>query len=369
MKTKLSVLLLLLSSFLLQAQSTSYNLIIGTFNANCDKKGVFVYEFDTQSGDFKFRSESENVANPSFLSVSKDNKFVYTVNSDGANSSVTAFGYDSKAGKLNLLNQQKTTSENPCYITNNDKNVFTANYTGGSISAFAKNNDGSLSPLKQLEQHEGKGPNAKRQEKAHLHMVQFSPDNKFLLGTDLGSDKVYSYGLTNDAAKPLELKVTNEIKAGSGPRHFTFSKDGRKMYLLQELDGSLSVYKYKKGKLQLYQEQTVLSPDFKGKFTAADIHISPDEKFMYATNRGDANDISCFKILKNGKLEFVERVSTLGNGPRNFAIDPSGNFLLVGHQYTNDVIIFKRDKTTGKLTDSGKKIELCSPVCLVFTEK
>ncbi|AWG23369.1 6-phosphogluconolactonase [Flavobacterium faecale] len=368
MKTKFSVLILLLFTMFLQAQSGTYNLLIGTFNQDCTQKGVFVYEFDTQTGDFKFRSESENVANPSFLSVSKDNKFVYAVNSDGANSSVSAFGYDSKAGKLKLLNQQKTTSDNPCYITNNDKNVFTANYTGGSISAFGKNSDGSLTPLKQLEQHEGKGPNKKRQEKAHLHMVQFSPDQKYLLGTDLGSDKVYSYKLTADAEKPLELKVTNDIKAGSGPRHFTFSKNGKKMYLLQELDGTLSVFKYKNGKMKLCQEQTVLADGFKGKFTAADIHISPDEKFIYATNRGDSNDISCFKMLKNGKLEFVERVSTLGDGPRNFAIDPSGNFLLVGHQYTNNVIIFKRDKETGKLTPTGKKMELCSPVCLVFTK-
>ncbi|MCW2119835.1 lactonase family protein [Flavobacterium sp. 7A] len=368
MKKTFSIALLLVCTFFLQAQSSSYNLIIGTFNADCSDKGVFVYQFNTQTGDFKFRSQSESVANPSFVSVSEDNKFVYTVNSDGANSSVSAFGYDSKAGKLNLLNQQKTNSEDPCNITNNDNYVFTANYSGGSITAFGKNEDGSLTALKQLEQHTGKGPNSKRQEKAHLHMVQFSPDHKYLLGTDLGSDKIYSYAVNNTADKPLELKVTNDIKAGSGPRHFVFSKDGKKMYLLQELDGTLSVFNYKKGKLKLCQEQTILAPTFKGKFTAADIHISPDEKFLYATNRGDSNDISCFKILKNGKLEFVERVATLGNGPRNFSIDPSGNFLLVGHQYTNDVIIFKRNIETGKLTDTGKKIELCSPVCLVFTK-
>lgn len=368
MKKNFSLVVVLLSTFFMQAQSTTYNLIIGTFNADCSDKGVFVYEFNTQTGDFKFRSQSEGVANPSFVSVSKDNKFVYAVNSNGGNSTVSAFAYDRKAGNLKLLNQQKTTSEDPCYVTNNQNHVFTANYTGGSISAFGKNEDGSLTPIKQLEQHIGKGPNAKRQEKAHLHMVQFSPDQKYLLGTDLGSDKVYSYVLTENVEKPLELKVTNEVKSGSGPRHFTFSKDGKKMYLLQELDGTLSVYDYKKGKLKLLQEQSVLAPNFKGKFTAADIHISPDQKFLYATNRGDSNDISCFKILKSGKLEFVERVPTLGNGPRNFAIDPSGNFLLVGHQYTNNVIIFKRDKETGKLTDTGKKMELCSPVCLVFTE-
>ncbi|WP_418262712.1 lactonase family protein [Flavobacterium faecale] len=369
MKSSFSVVLLFLCSVLIQAQSNTHNLIIGSFNTNCESKGVYVYQFDSVTGDFEFRFESEKVANPGFLTVSKDNKFVYTVNSDGANSGVSAFGYDSKSGSLKLINQQKTTSENPCYITNDSENVITANYTGGSISVFGKKSDGSLTALKQLEQHSGKGPNTKRQEKAHLHMVQFSPDNKFLLGTDLGSDKVYSYAVNNQAEKPLELMVANDIKAGSGPRHFTFSKNGKKIYLLQELDGGLSVYNFKKGKLKLIEVQTVLAPDFKGKFTAADIHLSPDENFIYATNRADANDISCFKVLKNGKLEFVERVSTMGDGPRNFAIDPSGNYLLIAHQYSNSVVIFKRDKTTGKLTDTGKKIDLCAPVCLVFTKQ
>jgi 6-phosphogluconolactonase len=120
--------------------------------------------------------------------------------------------------------------------------------------------------------------------------------------------------------------------------------------------------------LKKVSETTVVASDFKGDIGAADIHISPDGKFLYATNRGTANDISAFKILKKGKLEFVQRTSTLGKGPRNFTIDPTGNFLLVGHQYTNDIVIFKRDKKTGSLTATGKKIELCSPVCLVFTK-
>ncbi|MBX9806852.1 MAG: lactonase family protein, partial [Flavobacteriaceae bacterium] len=166
----------------------------------------------------------------------------------------------------------------------------------------------------------------------------------------------------------LKLKSRMDVKSGSGPRHLTFSKDGKFVYVLQELDGTITSFSYTDGILKKASETTVVAPDFKGDIGAADIHISPDGKFLYATNRGTANDISAFKILKNGKLEFVQRTSTLGKGPRNFAIDPTGNFLLVGHQYTNDIVIFKRDKTTGILTNTGKKIELCSPVCLVFTK-
>ncbi len=369
MKKYPSVVFALLFSISFFAQQSKLNLIIGTYTNKCDSKGVYVYEFDTNTGNFTLQSESVPTDSPSYLAVSKDNKFVYTVNSDAANSAVTAFGFDAKTGKLNFLNKEKTNGVNPCFIINDDKTVITANYSGGNVSVFDKNSDGTVTALKQLVQHEGKGPNAKRQEKAHLHMVQFSPDHNYVLATDLGTDKVYSYAYSPNANQPLELKYTIDVKAGSGPRHFTFSKDGKKAYLLQELDGTVSVFNYKKGNLKLIQETTVLSDGFNQSFTAADIHISPDERFLYATNRKEANDISCFKILKNGKLEFVSRTSTLGDGPRNFAIDPTGNFLLVGHQFSNGVVIFKRDKATGLLTDTGKRIDLCSPVCLVFTGK
>lgn len=362
------VVLAILFSVSLLAQENKLNLLIGTYTNKCDSKGVYVYEFDINTAEFSKKSESVATDSPSYLAVSPDNKFIYTVNSNAENSAVTAFGFDAKTGRLNFLNKEKTNGVNPCFIINDVKTVITANYTGGNVSVFGKNKDGSLTALQQLVQHEGKGPNTKRQEKAHLHMVQFSPDHKYVFGSDLGSDKIYSYNYSPDVKEPLQLKDSTIIKAGSGPRHFTFSKDGKKAYLLQELDGTVSVFKYKNGKLKLVQETTILSDGYKENFTAADIHISPDERFLYATNRKEANDITCFKIVKNGKLEFVSRTSTLGDGPRNFAIDPSGNFLLVAHQYTNNVVIFKRDKDTGLLTDTGKKIELCSPVCLVFTD-
>lgn len=360
----------ILFSVSLLAQENKLNLLIGTYTNKCESKGIYVYEFDTNTAEFSYKNATDNKTdNPSFISVSADNKFVYSANENGTDSYVSAFGYNASIGKLNFINKEKTTSAGPCYIINDDKNVMTANYSGGSVAVFSKNIDGSLTEVKQLVKQFGKGINTKRQDKSHAHMVQFTPDHKFVLATNLGNDKVYSYKYNPDAKEPLQIKDSTIIKAGSGPRHFTFSKDGKKVYLLQELDGTVSVFKYKNGKLKLLQETTILSDGYKENFTAADIHISPDERFLYATNRKEANDITCFKIVKNGKLEFVSRTSTLGDGPRNFAIDPSGNFLLVAHQYTNNVVIFKRDKNTGLLTDTGKKIELCSPVCLVFTNK
>ena len=297
---------------------------------------------------------------------------MYSVNqnANGTNTSgVSSFNYNSKNGQLDLINRQDVNAEGPCYIINDDKTVITANYFSGSISVFGKNSDGSITEMKQQIQHLGKSIHPANQLSAHAHMVAFSPDQKYVLVSDLGNDKIYTYHYNpNSSTEVLKFKDAVSVKPGSGPRHFTFSQDGKFVYLIQELDGSLTSFSYNNGILKQLNETSVLAAEFKDVAAAADIHISPDGKFLYASNRGTANDISVFKILKKGKLEFVQRTSTLGNGPRNFTIDPTGKFLLVGHQNSNDIVIFKRDSKTGKLTDTGKKVELCSPVCLVFTK-
>ncbi|MBF2709883.1 lactonase family protein [Flavobacterium soyangense] len=362
--------LFLLSIFALatlQAQENKVNLLIGTYTNSCDNKGIYVYEFDSNTGDFNFKNATENVVNPSYLTVSNDKRFVYSVNENGQKSTISAFGFNPKDGKLDFINVQDSKGADPCYIINDDKNVIVANYSGGNISVFSKNSNGSLTEAKQVSQHFGNGINVKRQASPHVHMVCFSPDKKYVLANDLGTDKVYIYQYNpNGGNEILKLKSTISVNPGGGPRHLTFSKDGKFVYLLQELDGKVAVFRYSNGTLKKIDEASILSEDFRGTYTAADIHISPDGKFLYATNRKEANQISIFKILKGGKLKFEGRNSTLGDGPRNFVIDPTGNFLLVAHQYTNEIVIFKRNKTTGVLTDTGKRIALCSPVCLVF---
>jgi 6-phosphogluconolactonase len=352
-----------------QAQKNKFNLLIGTYTNSCDSKGIYTYDFDSNTGGFTLKNTTENVINPSYLTVSKNNNYVYAVNENGAESTVSSFDYNPSSGKLNFINKQSSKGADPCYIINDNKNVIVANYSGGTISVFGKNNNGGIAEAKQTLQHYGKGINAQRQEGPHVHMVYFSPDKKFVLSNDLGNDKVYSYHYNaNAATEILNIKDSISVRSGSGPRHLTFSNDGKFVYLLQELDGALTVFSYSDGILKKIEETTILAKDFKGTFSSADIHITPDGKFLYATNRGEANTISIFKILKNGKLQSKGQRSTLGKGPRNFAMDPTGKFLLVAHQYTNDVVIFKRNATTGALTDTGKRIALCAPVCLVFTE-
>lgn len=363
---------ILLAAILLFTKSNAqkhYNLLVGTYTNSCKSDGIYVYDFDTATADAKPKSNSQKVVNPSFLAVSPDNKKIYSVNENGKESTVSAFHFNAKSGLVDLQNRQPSEGADPCYIINDTKNVIVANYSGGSISVFGKNTDGSLGKAKQVVRHEGHSINKKRQESPHVHMVQFSPDRQFVLANDLGTDRIYLYKYAPDAEQPLQFKDTVATKTGSGPRHMAFSPNGKFIYLLQELDGTLTVFSYDNAKLRRVQETSIVAQDFKGETSAADIHISADGKFLYATNRGQANTVSVFAIDSRGRLAHRQTIPTEGKGPRNFAIDPGGNYVLIGHQYSNNIVIFKRDAATGLLADTGKRIEVCAPVCLVFTEE
>lgn len=362
-----SITILALFALMTSTAQEHYNLIVGTYTNACKSDGIYVYDFDVESLDYRLKSHTENVINPSYISLSSDKKSIYSVNENGTESTISAFHYVPKEGLLQFVNKVGSHGSDPCYIINDKTNVISANYTGGTISVFPKNADGSLAEAIQVIQHKGSGPNKKRQEASHLHMVYFTPDHQYLVANDLGTDKVYLYKYNvKGGEKTLVLKDEIKVKKGSGPRHLVFSPEGNFVYLLQELDGTLSVFEYQKDKLKLVQETTVAPNLFNGMNSAADIHLSQDGKFLYATNRGDANTISVFKVLANGTLEMIQQISAQGSAPRNFTLSPNDAYVLVANQNTNNVVIYSRDAVNGTLTDTGKRIEVCQPVCLVF---
>jgi 6-phosphogluconolactonase len=350
-----------------QLQAQNYNLFIGTYTNSGKSEGIYVYSFNTLNGKLKPKSVAKGVSNPSFLTLSPNRKFLYAVNESGAASTASAFALNSATGNLAFLNKQGSKGEDPCYITADALNVIVANYSSGSIAVYGRNANGSLSDAKQVIQHTGKSIDPTRQTSAHAHMVQFTPDKKFLICTDLGEDLIYIYNY-NPTAKNSVLSVKTVIKTtpGTGPRHLAFSPNGKFAYLVHEFNGNITAFTYRNGNLQKIQDISSVEKSFKGKVDAADIHVSPDGKFLYESNRGDANTINVFSIYPTGRLEFVSRTSSLGKGPRNFAIDPSGKYLFVAHQNSDEVVIFNRDKATGKLSDSGNGIKIGSPVCLIF---
>ena len=352
------------------SKDKNFYLLVGTYTNEAKTNGIHVYTFNPETGAYDEKSKVVDITNPSYLTISKDRKNVYSVSEGGEGKGLNAYSFDTASGKLTLLNSGSAGGNGPCYVSVDDKKqtVFTGNYGGGSLSATKLNKDGSLSTDIQKIQHEGTSVNKSRQDKPHVHAVVLSPDDRYLLVPDLGTDKVNVYRFEPGKEKVLSPATppSASVNPGGGPRHLTFHPNGKHAYLILEMEGAVVGFDYKDGKLESKQTITMLAPGFTGKVGAADIHISPDGKFLYASNRGEANDIVVYAIVKDGKLTYAGRTSEGINTPRNFAIDPTGNFLLVANQNGNNIAIFKRDKSTGLLTATGKTIQVDKPVCLKF---
>ena len=357
------------------AQQHPY-LLIGTYTSG-KSEGIYVYDFNTATGDNNLVS-TVKTANPSYLAVSPNQKIVYAVteNADstrlGVGGKISAFSFDKKNGTLSFLNNQFSGGKHPCYVAvdKTGKWVFAANYSSGSAAIFAVNKDGSLAAAKQVLQHTGTGPDKSRQQGPHVHSTVVSPDNKFLFAPDLGIDKVMIYHFDNATGKLSPATPPFAASTpGSGPRHFEFSPNKRYAYLIEEMTATVAAFKYSGGKLTLLQRINALPADFKGALGSADIHVSHDGKFLYCSNRGDANSITIFTIdPATGKLTVTGHQSTIGKTPRNFNFDPSGNFLLAANQNSDNIVIFKIDKKTGLLTDTGKRIDVPNPVCIKWVK-
>ena len=365
---------LFLAHFFIFGQSgKEHYLLAGTYTSD-KSEGIYVYKFNTSSGDNKFISTAKT-SNPSFLAVSPDQKFVFAVNenADSTRHTVTGyvavFSFDKTTGNLSFINKQESGGKHPCYVAidKTGKWVFAGNYSSGSVAVLPVKLNGSLDSAIQIIQHEGRSVTEGRQDEAHVHATVLSKDNKTLYVPDLGMDKLKIYQFNKKTGKLLEASMPFVMtEPGAGPRHFEIHPNGKIAYLMEELTGSVSVYHVlKNGGLYLLQNISALPRNFLGIIGSADIHVSPDGKFLYCSNRGESNTIGILKIdSKTGVLAWVGHQSTLGKTPRNFNFDPSGNFLLVANQNSDEIVIFKRNKETGLLTDTGKRINVPNPVCI-----
>lgn len=345
-------------------------LFIGTYT-HTGSKGIYVYKFDAGTGMATWVSNTDSVVNPSYLALSADRSKLYAVNETGGNEpgAVSAFSFNKKEGTLQLINQQASGGDHPCYvaITKDAKWLAVGNYSGGNFSLLPVLPTGALAPAAQTVQHKGSGANKSRQEKAHVHATVFSPDEKYLVTPDLGTDKVMMYAFNPNAAQPVKPHAQPfvESQPGSGPRHFTFHPAGKWAYSIEELSGTVVVYQFKSGKLHFVQRVATHPAGSALQKGSADIHLSPDGKFLYASNRGEENNIAIFAVDNSkGTLTPKGYQPVLGKAPRNFIIDPSGAFLLVANQETDNIVIFKRNATTGMLQPTGQEIKLPKPVCL-----
>ena len=353
---------------------------VGTYTNKTASKGIYAYLFDPVIGKltaFGVAAESED---PSFLAVHPSGKYLYAVNEidhfGGQKSgAVSSFAIDSKSGKLTLLNQASTQGAGPCYISldKTGKFVLVASYDGGSIAVFPIREDGSLAPASAFVQHAGSSVDKERQEGPHAHWIGTSPDNRFALAADLGLDKILVYRF-NSAKGTLapDTPPFAKLNPGAGPRHLAFHPNGKFAYVLTEMGSSVAAFAYKAGKGSLSPLQTVstlsiLRKDYSGVKEAAEIAVHPNGRFLYASNRAGIDSISTFSIDPvKGTLKLKDEYPTMGKTPRNFAIDPTGKFLLAANQESNNIVIFRIDSTTGALTPTGEIAEVPAPVCITF---
>jgi 6-phosphogluconolactonase len=358
-------------------QENKFFAYVGTYTENgSTSKGIYVYRFDAVSSKLTPIGLAAENTNPSFLAIHPNHHFLYAVNETGnyngqKSGAVTAFSIDPATGKLTQLNQVASGGADPCYITVDEtgKYVLVANYTGGSIAVFPVQADGRLGEASAFIQHAGHGANPKRQEGPHAHSIDLSPDNRFAFVDDLGLDETLVYKF--DSAKgSLTLNDPPFATAapGAGPRHFALHPSGKFGYVLDEMGSTVSAFSYDGVSGALHPLQTIssLPKGFSGHNDAAEIAVHPSGKFLYASNRGH-DSIAVFSIDQNkGTLKRIEFVPTKGTSPRNFAIDPTGKLIFAENEKSDNIVFFRIDPQTGRLTPTGKELDISQPVCMKF---
>ncbi|MHB1147628.1 MAG: lactonase family protein [Lutibacter sp.] len=354
-------LFILLFCFFSIASAQNIPLYVGTYT-DADSEGIYRYDFNLKTGEITNKKLAIEAVNPSFITFSNDKKLMYSVgeidNFEGSKSGFVNSYSVSKDGTLQFINKVSSNGAHPCHVQLNSDNTKLAvsNYSGGTVSVHSISKNGEISTAYQVIDHN------KGSQQSHAHSAQFFKNNLFIADLGLSSFSQYKFDKTN---KNYQLKSTYQIKNNAGPRHFEISKKGKFIYVINELNSTISVLEKKKDSFVFVQNITTLADGFDGKSFCADIHLSRDGQFLYGSNRGE-NSIAVFKInKKNGELQKIQTISTNGDWPRNFTLSPDGNYLLVANQRSKNISVFMVNKKTGSLTFLHS-INSPTPSCLLF---
>jgi 6-phosphogluconolactonase len=357
------------------AAAKEYIAYVGTYTRG-KSKGIYAFRLDSGSGKLTPLGLAGEVANPSFLALHQNGKYLYAASElytfEGQKSgAVTAFSIDRASGKLAMLNRVPTQGTSPCHLNvdRTGKYLLLVNYGSGSTASFPIKEDGSLGEAVSVIQHKGSSVDQKRQAGPHAHSINISADNRFAVVADLGSDDVFVYKFDASNGKlSMNDPPSVKVKPGSGPRHFTFHPKGPFAYVINEMGSSVTAFDWnaKAGTLKEIQTITTLPADFKGVNHCAEVVAHPSGRFLYGSNRGH-DTLAGFAIdPQKGTLTFIEHTPTQGKIPRNFAIEPGGNFLIAANQDSDNIVVFKVDQKTGKLTPTGQNLEVGAPVCIRY---
>jgi 6-phosphogluconolactonase len=360
-------------------ETTSRLLVyVGTYSSP-DQDGIHICELNLESGQLSRLSGVSGIRNPSFLALHPNGRYLYAVSEsqrfDGKpTGSVTAFVIQDSGRQLTKINEQSSVGQGPCHVAVDPtgKFVAVANYGGGSVTVLPVQDDGGLSPSSDHVQHEGSSVNPQRQKGPHAHCVNFDAAGRYLISCDLGLDKalIYRFDTRHGTLEPNPVQAAVTVTPGAGPRHFAFHPNGKLAYAINELNSTVTAFRYdsEQGTLQTIESHSTLPSQFDGQSTTAEIEISADGRFLYGSNRGH-DSLAIFSIDRStGELNYITNQKTLGKTPRNFAMSPHGNYLLAANQDSDSVVVFRRDRQNGTLTAAGSQVTIAKPVCLIYRE-
>ncbi len=339
---------------------------VGTYTKE-NSEGIYKFTLGTEANKISNVTLAAKLDNPTYVTINRNNEYLYSVVKEGESGGVAAYSINSKTGELTEENRQVVEGASPCHVSVDSGNhtVVTANYHKGTIESFEVNEDGTINPATSIMAHEGSGPNKERQEKPHAHYAGYTPDGKYVVGVDLGIDKIITYEIKDSVLTEVNRLSVNP---GSGPRHITFHPNGKYAYVMTELSSEVIVLTYNpaEGSFTELQYISTIPKAFDENNQGSAIHISSDGRFVYAGNRGH-NSIAVFSVDENsGKLTFVAHTSTEGNWPRDFVLDPTEKFLVATNEKSHNLVLFSRNESTGELTLLQSDVAVPEPVCVKF---
>ncbi|MGE5125277.1 MAG: lactonase family protein [Betaproteobacteria bacterium] len=353
------------------AGASALTVYVGTYT-DAGSRGIYRFTLDTATGAASAPVLAGEAKNPSFLALHPSGRFLYAVDETDSfggkkTGAVSAFAVDPKTGDLTLLNQQASEGGDPCHLVVDraGRNVLVANYGGGTVAVLPIGADGRLAKATSVQAHRGSGPNKDRQEKPHAHGIYLDASERHALAPDLGADRVFVYRF--DASRgTLEPQGAAPLEPGSGPRHLAFDPAGRHVYVIDELASTITAFGYDatKGVLETLQTVPTLPAGFNGASTTAEVALTPDGRWLYGSNRGH-DSLAVFSVAADGRLTAAGHFPAGGREPRHFAIDPSGRFMLVAHQDSDSITVFRLDGASGRLSAVGAAISLSKPVCVL----
>ena len=365
------------------AMAENVELLMGSYTAG-SSQGIYRLAFDNATGQINpVPLQVVNSENPSWLTLSKDQRHLFVVNENGPGQTdpvgrVSSFAIDPKTHELSLTSQMQSLGNEPTHssLSADGSHLFVSNYSvsedpGGTLAVLPVTADGKLEAVVQMSSHPASRVNPERQMSSHVHSTVSSPDGKYVFSNDLGADKVFVYRFDPKANPELPLTPATpafvQLPPGSGPRHLLFSADGKHAWLTMEMSAQVAVFDYRDGKLEQTQMVDLAAGQPISDKAAAALHASVDGKFLYVSNRGTANQLLVFAVdPATGHLKELQRRAVEGDHPREFSLDPSGKFLLIANQKSNQIVVVERDAKTGLLGKTVQKLPMDAPSDLKF---